>query len=109
MEPPGIENPFDGPDQAFIEEPDSHETGEQEIFCWMPMNHDRRCGGDCVAYEPRCEGDLLIDSCKLLNAVRGAANALSRISKALAVEDQKKDNERLRQQMESMPEPPEVR
>lgn len=106
-EPPGIENPFDGPD-PYIEEPDEHQTGDQEIFCWMPMNSDRRCGGDCVAYEPVCEGDVRIDSCKVLNALRGGAKGLQVLGLSFKQAEKKRDNEKLTEQLGSIPDPPKV-
>jgi hypothetical protein len=65
----------------FLERPDEHELVGDELFCWLPGNGDRQCGGDCVSYEPGCEGDTRMSSCMFLNAVRSLAAGVGVMAK----------------------------
>ena len=66
--------------RPFIEEPDEHETHEDELFCWIPGEGHRRCGGDCVSFETRALEDHRVSSCKWLNIGGSIANSLRKFT-----------------------------
>lgn len=101
--PSKMENP------PFIEHPDEHEEQGDELYCWMPGNSDRECGGGCVAYDPSFEQDQRRTSCMVLNSIRSAAFALNMLG--ISAKRQNKTSEMLekkRQLDELSPPPPEV-
>jgi hypothetical protein len=93
-------------DRPFIEEPDEHKTGEDELFCWVPGSWERRCGGDCVAFDTRALEDPRVSTCKWLNVAGSAAMSLKKLSTPAP---DPYDEEALRKVIQAIPEPPEVK
>ena len=94
--------------KPFIERPDEHAVQADELICWMST--ERICGGDCVAYEERFEGDPRISPCMLLNVAKSGAHALNLIGIAAKQKNRTTERESQKQQLKDLsPEPPEVR
>lgn len=105
-----------GTDNPFIERPDEHEETGDELYCWMPSNDHRECNGACVAFDDRHEVDPRIDPCKVLNAIRQAGGGMAAAAKTLTAVTTLKQKEevaargdRLREEIERIPEAPEVK
>lgn len=100
MEPE--ENPF------AVQRPEQHAVGAaNEVYCWMPNSGDRECNATCVAYDPShaTEGK----SCEVLNHLAAIVDVMSRrtgLMKKLAVDQQ---IDRVKEAIEKIPPPPEVR
>jgi len=63
----------------MIEMPDDNPfTEEVEQFCWRDSG--RQCGGECVAYDDRCEVDPIWSPCLLINIKRAKAKSLANLS-----------------------------
>jgi len=91
-------NPLEEP---YIEKPDEVQVGD-ELYCWMPGNYDRMCGGDCVAYDGSFTNDQTRDSCKLLNAVRSTAMSLALLTR-------QRQQAAVKDHIDRLPKPPEVK
>ena len=100
---------MDQNDNPFIERPDEHSGTGNELYCWLPSNESRQCGGDCVAFLPPIESEPMRTTCIFLETFRSAAASLRRVvdvTKERKIAAQIKARQEL---AEKQPMPPEVK
>ena len=87
---------------------------EKVVICWK--DHNRVCGDECAAFDGRIEQDERFRPCLLLNLERQNTNTWSNISGQLAALSrlfqqyaEKGFRQKLQQEIEKLPKPPEIR
>jgi hypothetical protein len=63
------------------------------LYCWREPA--RECGGDCVAYDDRCQGNPVFSPCLLLNIKRSLAVSISGLEKAFQGSERARKNKEL--------------
>ena len=92
----------------FIERPDEHPVGAaDEVYCWMPSNDARECNSSCVAYNPETASDGR--PCMALEMLRQLVTVATDLVPLLHKRDARARTEAVKQIVDNLPPPPEVR
>ena len=97
-------------DDPVVEIPDEVVAdGSDNLHCWMPGSDHRECTGACAAFDPGFHQEKKRSQCMVLNTLRSGALSLAKLVNVVHTFTGQSKSQRLADQINKSPAPPEVR